>query len=80
VEKTNKVEKFKLSKEDIEFAKQMEKWNKISQVLRDKIQIHYDQGQTLMQLLKQTENKKIELLKQAPPSLVKEIPGQDDED
>jgi len=70
------VEGFKLTKEQKTWYQDYKQINKVSQMLRDGLQIQYDKTQTLQQLFQQAQGVKAKMLKGAPPNPVNEIEGQ----
>jgi len=72
-----KVEGFKLSKDQLEWMKVFKGVNQVERALAEKLKIRFGELQQLQQMHDEAAGKKIELLKMAPVKGSKELPGQE---
>jgi len=70
------VERFKLTKEQIEWSKAFKKIDVMDKAVKGKLQIRFGELEQLQQMSKELSGKKMELLKMAPLK-TKELPGQE---
>ena len=72
-----KVEGFKLTREQLEWMKTFKQVNLIEKALAEKLQIRFGELQQLQQMHGEAAGKKVELLKMAPVKGTKELSGQE---
>ena len=73
------VEKFKLTKEQMNWMKIFKGVHQIERALSQKLQLRFDELQGLKQMYDEAAGRKAELLKLAPLDGLKELPGQEEE-
>lgn len=72
-----KVEGFKLTREQLEWMKTFKQVHQIERALGEKLQIRFGELQQLQQMRDEAVGKKVELLKMAPVKGMKELSGQE---
>jgi len=72
-----KVEGFKLTKEQLEWMKIFKEVNHIERALGEKLRLQFGELQRLQQMRDEAAGKKVELLKMAPVKGTKELSGQE---